>query len=73
MAIASLCCSLASISVVVTSVLGVIFGHIALRQIRADPTQRGRGMALAGVIIGWVVVGAVVATIILAIILAARE
>ena len=53
MAIASLCCSLASIVGMVTWVLGIIFGHIALSQIKRDPTQTGRGMALAGVIIGW--------------------
>ena len=53
MAVASLCCSLASMVGVVTWILGIIFGHIALSQIKRDPTQSGRGMALAGVIIGW--------------------
>ena len=53
LAVASLCCSVASCVGVVTWVLGIIFGHIALSQIKRDPTQTGRGLALAGVIIGW--------------------
>ena len=53
MAIASLCCSIGSIPMVPTWILGIVFGHVALSQIRRDPTQTGRGMALAGVIIGW--------------------
>jgi len=37
-----------------TALLAVIFGHIALSQIRqAKGWQRGTGMALAGVILGW--------------------
>ena len=33
--------------------IGAILGHVAMRQIRAND-QGGRGMALAGVIVGWV-------------------
>lgn len=36
--------------------VGVVLGHIALSQIRRTG-ERGRGMALAGVIIGWVAIG----------------
>lgn len=37
------------------SLLAVVFGHIALGQIRrAGGPQSGRGLALAGVILGWV-------------------
>lgn len=39
-----------------TSILAIIFGHVALGQIRRDHTD-GRGMALAGVILGWVLTG----------------
>ena len=53
MAIASLCCSVGSFVAAMTWILGIIFGHIALSQIKRDPTQTGRGIALAGVIIGW--------------------
>ncbi len=38
---------------VVGSIAGVIMGHISLKQIK-DRGERGRGMALAGVIIGYV-------------------
>ncbi|WP_394686000.1 DUF4190 domain-containing protein [uncultured Microbacterium sp.] len=38
---------------VVGSIAGVITGHISLKQIK-DRGERGRGMALAGVIIGYV-------------------
>jgi Putative peptidoglycan binding domain/Domain of unknown function (DUF4190) len=38
-------------------VVGLIFGHIALRQLKhqPEPKQKGRGLALASVIIGWVI------------------
>ena len=38
----------------VGSILAIIFGHIALSQIRKDPNLRGRGMAIAGVVLGYV-------------------
>lgn len=48
-AIASLICSLVGIAI-----LGVIFGHIALGEIkRSNGWQTGYGMALAGLIIGY--------------------
>ncbi len=39
------------------SILAVIFGHVALSQIRKDPSIQGRGMAIAGLVLGWVGVG----------------
>ena len=39
------------------SILAVIFGHVALSQIRKDPSIQGRGMAVAGVVLGWVGLG----------------
>ena len=39
------------------SVLAVIFGHVALSQIRKNPSIQGRGMALAGAILGWIGLG----------------
>jgi len=35
------------------ALLATIFGHVALHQIKGDPTLKGRRMALAGVILGW--------------------
>ena len=37
----------------VGSILALVFGYIALRQIRAS-NQSGRGMAVAGIVLGWV-------------------
>ena len=42
------------------SVLAVIFGHIALGQIK-DRNQTGRGLAIAGLVLGYVGIGLVVA------------
>jgi hypothetical protein len=51
MAIASLVSALAGLLCMIGSVLGVIFGIIALNQIK-NTGQAGRGMALAGLIVG---------------------
>lgn len=40
-----------------TSILAVIFGHVSLAQIKRDGAD-GRGMALAGTILGWFLTGA---------------
>lgn len=47
-AIASLVCSCIGIGL-----LGIIFGHVARRQIRVQG-QGGDGMAIAGIVLGWV-------------------
>lgn len=39
------------------SIPAVICGHLALRKIRKEPALGGRGLALAGLIIGYVVLG----------------
>lgn len=37
------------------SLLAVVFGHVALRQVRrANGWQEGRGMAIAGAVLGWI-------------------
>jgi hypothetical protein len=51
MAIASLVCSLFGWLCVIGPILGLIFGFMALGQIR-QTGQRGRGMAIAGIVIG---------------------
>lgn len=38
----------------VGSILAVVFGHLALGQIKKDPgRQAGKGLAIAGVVLGW--------------------
>ena len=39
------------------SILAIIFGHIAISQTRRDPNLRGKGMAIAGLVLGYVGVG----------------
>jgi ABC-type microcin C transport system permease subunit YejE len=48
------------------SILAVIFGHISLSQIRKDETLRGRGMAIAGLALGYVGIGILLLAIIVA-------
>lgn len=67
MAIASLVLGIVSLacSHCITAIPGVIFGHIALKQIReSGGTQTGRGLAMAGLVTGYVSLGIVVAVVI---------
>ncbi|MHB8573582.1 MAG: DUF4190 domain-containing protein [Candidatus Dormibacteria bacterium] len=51
------------------SILALVFGYVALGQIRsAGGRQAGRGMAIAGVALGWVGVGTLVLLIVFAVI-----
>ena len=46
------------------SILALVFGYAARREIRRDPERiEGRGMATAGIVLGWVGVGVLAATI----------
>lgn len=56
LAIVSLVSSLATFVLGVTAIVGVITGHMALGQIRRTG-EGGRGMALAGLIVGYVFIG----------------
>jgi len=81
MAIASLCTSIgAAVLTLVTCGLGAVvapvgavLGHLSLGQIRRTGEQ-GRGMALAGVIVGWAITAlAVVGVVIFVLVLAGSE
>jgi Domain of unknown function (DUF4190) len=55
LAIASMVVSLASIVVCgLPAIIGAIMGHVARRQIR-ERNEAGDGMALTGIIVGWIV------------------
>jgi hypothetical protein len=56
MAIASLVLSLCGLGCGVAGLVGAILGHVARRQIR-ERGEGGDGMALAGIIVGWIVFG----------------
>ena len=54
LAIAGFVCSLVGFlccPTVLLSILGLVFSLIALGQIRRDPTQEGKGFAIAGIVI----------------------
>jgi tetratricopeptide (TPR) repeat protein len=54
LAIAALVCALAGLPICVAAPVGAILGHVARGQIR-DRGERGDGIALAAIVIGWVV------------------
>ena len=55
MAVASLVCSLFGWLCIIGPLLGLIFGFVALSQIN-QTGQRGRGMAIAGIVIGGILI-----------------
>lgn len=61
LAIVSLISSLVGVFVLfgIGQIVGIITGHISLNQIKRTG-EGGRGMALAGVIVGWVTLGLVI-------------
>jgi hypothetical protein len=68
MAVAALVCALGGLLCGVGGILGIIFGFIARSQIRqSGGTQKGEGMALAGIIIGFAVIAIAVVVIIIAV------
>lgn len=44
----------------VPSLLAIIFGFVGLSQIKQDPAQRGRGLAIAGLVLGIVMLALMV-------------
>ena len=63
MAIAALVVSLTGLGCGVTGLVGAILGHVARRQIR-ERHESGDGMALAGIIVGWISFALVVAFVV---------
>jgi hypothetical protein len=59
LAIASLVLALVGIGTCITAPIGAILGHVARKQIR-ERGEGGDGMALAGIIVGWVLTGLLV-------------
>ncbi|MDN3445372.1 DUF4190 domain-containing protein [Microbacterium sp. APC 3901] len=50
------------------SIVAVITGHMALRQTKQNPAIGGRGMAFAGLIMGYIMVGFLVVGIVVTVI-----
>jgi Domain of unknown function (DUF4190) len=54
-AVTALVLGLTGFCTIVTGILAVIFGNLALGRIaRAHGSEKGRGMAIAGIVLGWV-------------------
>ena len=72
LAIASLVLGIAQIFLcIIGGILALVFGYISRRQIdESGGTQGGRGMAIAGIILGWIGIGLGVAYIVVIIIAA---
>lgn len=56
LAIASLVCGVAGFMCWLPAIPAIICGHMARAQIKKDPSIQGSGMALAGLILGYVMV-----------------
>lgn len=56
LAVASLICSLSSVITCVGWLPGIICGHLAKARIRRDPGLKGRGLATAGLFIGYAII-----------------
>lgn len=52
-AIVSLVAGVVAICGGLTSIVAIIFGHVALSRIRRQPTLAGRGLAIAGLVLGY--------------------
>lgn len=68
MAIASLVLGLVAIPLCflfIPSILAIVFGAVGINQIKADPSQRGRGLAVAGLVLGIVVIALTVLLVII--------
>lgn len=50
----------------IPSILAVVFGHLSLSQIRRNPSQEGRGLAIAGLVLGYLVLAGLVLVVIIA-------
>jgi hypothetical protein len=75
LAIASLVSSIAGWVICgIGFILGIVFGYIAKNQIdQSGGTQQGRGLAVAGIIIGWVGIGLGVLVLLIVIIASAAS
>jgi hypothetical protein len=68
-AIASIVCAVANFFGIflIGSILGIVFGKIAQKNIAQNPSLEGAGLARMGIIIGWVGLGLLIAFFVLAV------
>jgi hypothetical protein len=67
-AIASIVCGVANFfgAFLIGSILAIVFGKIAQKNMAQNPALEGAGLARLGIIIGWVGIGLVIAFVVLA-------
>lgn len=66
MAVAALVLGITGFLCCIPAILALVFGYISKGQIdKSNGTQGGRGMAVAGIVLGWVWVGLGIAYVIL--------
>lgn len=53
LAIASLVCGVSSLLVGITCIPAIILGHLSLGEIKKNPGMQGRGMAIGGLVLGY--------------------
>lgn len=53
------------------SLLAVVFGHVALSQIKRNPYQNGKGMAIAGLVLGYIGLAVLLLIVLLVVVAAA--
>ena len=63
LAIAAMICSLVGFATCITAPVGAVLGHVARKQIR-ERGEAGDGMALTGIIVGWILTVLFIALII---------
>jgi hypothetical protein len=68
LAITSMVLALCGLACGLTAPIGAIMGHVARRQIR-QRGEGGDGMALAGIIVGWILTGLILAYIVFIVIM----
>ena len=70
LAVVSLIASIAGVTLlpILASIVGVVTGHMARRQIR-ETGEGGDGMAVAGVVVGWIGVGIAAIGVLLAVLM----
>ncbi|HZI38442.1 MAG TPA: DUF4190 domain-containing protein [Acidimicrobiia bacterium] len=68
-AIASIVCAVANFFGIflIGSILGIVFGKIAQKNIAQNPSLEGSGLARMGIIIGWVGLGLLIVFLVLAV------
>ena len=57
----------------ITSILALVFGHLALKKMKQDNNFRGKGFAIAGVALGWTWVGILGLVIVIGVIVTATS